>query len=110
MMRRGKRKTTIEEIGKEWKRMFPQMIIQRFISMDKDTVYYETHTWCPLRGTGDVEACYKLMEFDRHMLKTIGGEFVVLQSQAEFGAKTCKVAIRKLGISTSDLTPAWREI
>ena len=104
-MRCGKRKDSIEEVGKEWKRMFP-LEIQQLIKTDEDTVYYETHCWCPLRGSGDVLACYRMMEYDRCMCETLGGQFVVIKSQAEPGNKTCMVAIRKPGKSTDDLIHA----
>jgi len=80
--------------------------MQRFLKNENDTVYYETHTWCALRGTGDVSACYRMMEFDRKMHKTLGGEFVVVHSQAELGRKTCVVAMRKEGGSTNDIEHA----
>jgi len=105
LARFGKRKTTIDEIGEEWKSMFPNDM-QRLVKKDKETVYYETHTWCPLRGAGDVDACYRMMEFDREMHQTLGGEFVVIQSQAEPGRKTCIVAMRKSGKSILDLEHA----
>ena len=106
LVRRGRRMHDIEKIGNEWKRMFPLERMQNITTVNEDTVYAETHTWCPLRGTGDVQACYRMMEFDRCMLETIGGQLVVLQSQAEPGVKVCKIAIRKSGISTKDLIPA----
>jgi hypothetical protein len=96
----------IEGVGKEWKRMFPLEQMQKITTVDEDTVYAETHTWCPLRGTGDVQACYRMMEFDRCMLETIGGQFVVLRSQAEPGVKVCEIAIRESGKSTKDLIHA----
>ncbi len=47
-----------------------------------------------MRGTGDVHACHQLMEFDRTLLETIGGELIVLSSQAQGDAKDCEIAIR----------------
>jgi len=108
LLRQGRRMDNIEEVGKEWKRMFPLEKMQKITNIDEDTVYAETHTWCPLRGTGDVEACYRMMELDRCILETIGGQFVVLRSQAEPGVKVCEIAIRKLGKSTKDLIPAHK--
>jgi len=106
ILKQGKRMYDIEEIGKEWKRMFPLEQMQKITHVNEDTVYAETHTWCPLRGTGYVQACYRMMEFDRCMLETIGGQFVVLRSQAEPGVTVCEIAIRKLGKSTKDLIHA----
>lgn len=105
LVRMGKRRSTIEDMGKEWKSMFPNDM-QRLIKQDADTVYYETHTWCPLRGTGDVTACYRMMEFDRAMHEKIGAQFVVIASQAEAGRKTCVVAMRKSGLPADDLVHA----
>ena len=107
-LRLAKFKEDIVEVGIEWKRMFPHERMQRFISKDDDTVFYETHTWCPLRGTGEVLACYHLMEFDRCLCEKIGGRFVVLKSQAVPGRKTCIIAIRKPGKTISDLIPAHK--
>jgi len=106
LIRQGKRMNDIESVGQEWKRMFPLDSMQKITSVDEDTVYAETHTYCPLRGTGDVHACYRMMAFDRMMLETIGGQFVVLRSQAEPGVTVCEIAIRKPGKSTEDLVAA----
>ncbi|MBA4367575.1 MAG: hypothetical protein C0403_08040 [Desulfobacterium sp.] len=103
LMRGGRRKDTIEEIGWEWKRMFPLESMQEIMAMDDHTVYMRTHTWCPLRGTGDVHACHQLMEFDRALLETIGGRLVVLRSQAQPNVKNCEIAIRMSGKSIDDL-------
>lgn len=105
LARFGRRQDSIEAIGEEWKRMFPNDM-QRLVKKDDETVYYETHTWCALRGTGDADACYRMMEFDREMHRSLGGEFVVIRSQAERGRKTCIVAMRKAGSSTKDLEHA----
>jgi len=108
--RHGQRKIEMEEIGNEWKRMFPLKGMQEILAVDADTIYARTHGWCPLRGTGDVRACFQLMEFDRALLETIGGQFVVLRSQAQPGVKTCDIAIRRLGKSIDDLVPAYKQI
>jgi hypothetical protein len=59
-----------------------------------------------LADTDDVSACYRLMEYDRRLLEHIGGEFVVLESQASPNIRVCRVAIRKKGADTADLIPA----
>src|SRR5690349_8307165 len=79
------------ELGAQWQRAFPsakQVPIKR---IDHGTVYAEIHTPCPLRGSGDVNACHRMMEFDREVLKQAGGQFVVLRSQAEPGRTYCEV-------------------
>jgi hypothetical protein len=46
------------------------------------------------------------MEYDRKMLERIGGQLVVLRSQAEPGVEVCQVAIRKADVSMDELVPA----
>ena len=93
-------------IGAEWQRGFGSAKEVPISSVDDRTVYAEIRTVCPLRGSGDVEACYRTMEYDRAILERIGGSFVVLQSQAEPGVTVCKVAMRRAGVSVDDLVPA----
>ena len=68
----------------------------------KDTkdnaIHTEIHLHCPLRGSGDVNACYKLMNYDRKLMESVGGQLIVLESQANSGKKYCKLAIRKQGV------------
>ena len=78
-------------------------------AVTSDTVFAEIHTPCPLRGTGDVHACYRMMAFDREVLRKANGQFIVLQSQAETGNTFCKVAMRPVGADTADLVPAHRK-
>jgi hypothetical protein len=61
-----------------------------------DEVRAEIRPPCPLRGTGDLEACHRLMAYDRALLAPHGGRLVVLRSQAEPGVHVCEVAIRRL--------------
>ena len=73
-----------------------------------DTVYAEIHTPCPLRGSGDLHACHRMMEYDRRVLEHAGGQFVVLDSQASPGRSHCRVAMRLQGAGIDDLPPAHR--
>ena len=94
------------DLGAQWQRAFPsakQVPIRR---IDNGTVYAEIHTPCPLRGTGDVHACHRMMEFDRAVLERAGGQFIVLRSQAEPGRTWCEVAMRRAGVPVTDLVPA----
>lgn len=94
------------DLGAQWQRAFPsakQVPIRR---IDGDTVYAEIHTPCPLRGSGDVHACHRMMEFDRAVLARAGGQFVVLHSQAEAGRTFCEVALRRGSAPVSDLVSA----
>src|SRR5262249_30259787 len=81
----------------EWQRMFPSKKWVPITKVDADTAYAEIHQACPYRGTGNVEGCHRMMEYDRRMMEKIGGEFVVLRSQAEPGVERCQVAIRRKG-------------
>lgn len=92
--------------GDEWQRMFPSPERVPITGRDERTVYAEIHERCPLRGTGDVHACHRMMEYDRRMLERIGGQLVVLRSQSEPGRTHCEVAIRLAGAPTDDLIPA----
>ena len=106
LIQRGRPQNTLQGVGREWQRMFPTKRMVPIVGQDDQTVYAEIHTHCPLRGTGDTKACYRMMAYDRRMLETIGGQLVVLQSQAEPGRTCCSVAIRVTGASVEDLSPA----
>lgn len=99
--------SSVADLGSQWQRAFPSKKQVPITHVDATTAYGEIHTPCPLRGTGDVHACYRMMEFDRAVLRSAGGEFVVLQSQAA-GHDFCKVAMRPTGLATDDLVPAHR--
>ena len=77
------------------------------VSVDDDTYIAEMHFPCPLKGTGDIDLCYRMVEFDRIMVGKIGGQFTVLRSQAEAGINSCRIAIRPVGVDISDLRPAY---
>lgn len=105
-LKRGQPKTSLRDVVYEWQRMFPSTDMNRIVSVDGQTVHAEVHVQCPLRGTGNVLACYRVMEYDRAMLERIGGQLVVLRSQAEPGVDVCEVALRLQGADTLDLTAA----
>jgi hypothetical protein len=100
---------SVAELGPLWQRSFPSKKQVPIHSITEDTVYAEIHTPCPLRGTGDVHACYRMMEFDRAVLSHAGGQFVVLQSQASPGVKHCRVAMRLKGASLEGLVAAHEQ-
>ncbi|MDR3418725.1 MAG: hypothetical protein P4L83_21335 [Nevskia sp.] len=93
-------------VAREWQRMMPSPKKVPIVEETADTVVAEIHEVCPYRGTGNVRGCHRMMEYDRKMLEKIGGELVVLRSQAEPGVSVCKVALRRKGADLSDLTPA----
>jgi hypothetical protein len=94
------------ELHAEWGRSAPAMARYKFISIEQETIYAEIHSDCALRGSGDLMACHRMMEYDREVLREVGGELVVLESQATPGRHFCKVALRKKGASMEDFTPA----
>ncbi|MEM6831190.1 MAG: hypothetical protein AAF551_11810 [Bacteroidota bacterium] len=46
------------------------------------------------------------MNYDRALMKNIGGSLTVLESQSNSGQQYCRLAIRKLEDPTDDLLPA----
>lgn len=90
-------------LGKAWQKGFPSAKQVPITRITEDTVYAEIHTPCPLRGTGDVMACHRMMAYDRAVVGQAGGQFRVLSSQAEAGNNICKVAIRFEGVGIEDL-------
>ena len=100
----------IEELGTAWQNMMPPdgKAFFKITEITADTAFAEIHLHCPLRGTGNVEACHKLMNYDRSLMKAVGGELIVLESQSNSGKNFCRLAIRKKGANTSDLVPAYQ--
>jgi len=105
-VRRARRQSSLDGIGREWQRMFPDPTEHPITQVENGTVRAEIRTRCPYRGTGNVEGCYRMMEYDRRMMEKIGAQFVVLRSQAEPGVTACQVALRPLGTPIDDLVPA----
>jgi len=89
--------------------MFPSRAFVPIIQNTEETVYAEILGACPVAGTGDVHACYRMMEYDRQLLAHIGGEFVVLESKADPSISVCRIAMRRKGANTADLIPAHRK-
>jgi hypothetical protein len=99
----------VAELGPLWQRSFPAKKQVPIESTSGNTVVAQIHTRCPLRGSGDVQACYRMMEFDREVVRRAGGQFVVLQSQATPGVDFCRVAMRLEGESLEGLVPAHEQ-
>jgi len=95
-------------LAEEWRRLMPSRGMTALNAVDaaSETAYGEILLPCPLRGTGDLRACYRLMAYDRELLRQAGGHLVVVRSQAEPGVATCQVAIRPARLPTGDLVPA----
>ncbi len=100
--------TEARQLAETWKGLMPPDGQEYFKIKEvvEDTAYTEIHLHCPLRGSGNVEACYKLMHYDRKLMQATGGELIVLESQSNSGKNFCRLAIRPKGKSTDDLVPA----
>lgn len=107
---RGPVGPSAQELGREWERLLGAGPFGRITRVDPatDTAYGEIRGRCPLRGTGDLEACHRLMAYDRGLVAPLGARFVVLASQAEPGRTTCEIAIRRADAPSEDLVPAHR--
>jgi hypothetical protein len=93
-------------LGATWQSAFPARKQVPIVGIDEDTAFGEIHTPCPLRGSGDVDACYRMMGYDRAFMRCAGARFVVLRSQAEPNVTVCKIAIRRADLPANDLIPA----
>jgi hypothetical protein len=99
-VKKADEKSTAIESAEEWQRMFPSKKMVPITNIDGDTVHAEIRSECPYRGSGNVEGCYRMMEYDRKMMEKIGSTFIVVKSQAEPGVSHCQIAITK---NTTDL-------
>jgi len=84
-------------LAHEWQRMFPNRDIDHpIVSIDAEqgVALARIETQCPLRATGDIRACHRLMAYDRAMVAQMGGHFEVLSSQSNSGQPYCEVALR----------------
>ena len=102
----AKEAKTLEQLHEEWSRSAPALASYKLTSIESDTAYAEIHSECALRGSGDVGACFRMMEYDREVMRRVGGELVILESQATPGRTFCRVAMRRKGASMADFTPA----
>ena len=107
-LNRPKQAKNAEELAKAWLELMPPDGSEEFKidRIEKDTAFVEIHLKCPLRGTGKVNACYELMNYDRKLMEKVGGNLIVLKSQSQGKRKFCELAIRKKGKSVEDLIPA----
>jgi hypothetical protein len=104
--KKARKQNSIEGITDEWLRMFPKGCCGIDKVVDA-TGYAMVMANCPLVGTGDVHACYRMMEYDRALLREIDAELTVVASSADPRVTDCcKVAIRKQGDKRQDLIPA----
>ncbi|MEI7473819.1 MAG: hypothetical protein WCK67_03490 [bacterium] len=101
-------KDSLEKIAGGWTEQMPKPKEKFPITYLSDTVAIgEIHVHCPLRGTGNLEACYTLMQFDRSIVERMGGKLIVIESQASSQNDYCKVAICKSKDDWDGLKSAW---
>lgn len=93
----------VRALAEAWQEAMPSKRSVPITSVDATTAHAEIHVTCPLRGSGDVAACHRLMAYDRAFAARSGARFVVLQSQAQPGVTVCKVALRRMELDASDL-------
>ena len=77
----------------------------RITEVTEEAAFAEIHLNCPLRGSGDGQACHALMNYDRLLMKVVGGQLEVLESQATSGKTFCRLAIRKVSGGQSEREP-----
>jgi hypothetical protein len=99
---------TPSSLGEEWGRLLGNQKYARIVRIDEttQTAFGEITGYCPLRGTGDVTACHRLMAYDRGLMQPLGANFLVLTSQSEIGRTSCSIAIRPNHLDDSDLVQA----
>ena len=98
---------SLAELGQTWKAMMPpnDQKLFRISEVTEEAAFAEIHLHCPLRGTGDGQACHALMNYDRSLMKAVGGQLEVLESQATSGKTYCRLAIRRADGSQPEREP-----
>lgn len=105
--RNGRPQRDVAAMAEHWRRIFGLEKYWTLERVEDGTAYAEIRFPCSLEGTGDVRACHRLMEYDRALLRKMGGDLVVLRSRADPSVTGgCKVAIRMKGDARRDLVPA----
>ena len=56
------------------------------VQVEDDTAFVEICIRCPLRDSGEAEACCRSMQFDRSLMEASGDELVVMASQSTGGS------------------------
>ena len=110
-LNKADRKATVSDLAHSWKSMMPPdgEAFFHISKVEEKTAYAEIHLHCPLRGTGRVHDCYKLMNYDRQLMDKVGGQLIVLDSQSNSGKNYCRLAIRKKEAKSGDLIPAHKK-
>lgn len=79
----AEKKQGAESIAKEWQRMFGLNDYFRVVQINENEAVCEIHFDCVLAKTGNINACHKLMEYDRAIVRSIGGELTVIESRTD---------------------------
>ena len=100
-------KEALTALGQTWVAMMPpnDQELFRITEVTDEAVFAEIHLNCPLRGSGDGQACHALMNYDRSLMKAVGGQLEVLESQATSGKTFCRLAIRRVNGSQQEREP-----
>lgn len=92
---RAEKKESINDIAVEWQRMFGLDDYFKIIQVNENEALCEIHFDCVLAKKGDLNACHKLMGYDRAIVKAIGGHLTVLESRVDPSVTgPCVVSIR----------------
>lgn len=98
---------SLTALGQTWMAMMPpnDQELFRITEVTEEVAFAEIHLNCPLRGTGNGQACHALMNYDRSLMKAVGGQLEVLESQATSGKSFCRLAIRRAEGSQPEREP-----
>ena len=98
---------SLTALGQTWVAMMPpnDQELFRITEVTDEAAFAEIHLHCPLRGSGDGQACHALMNYDRSLMKAVGGQLEVLESQATSGKTFCRLAIRRANGSQPEREP-----
>ena len=98
---------SLAALGQTWVAMMPpnDEELFRITEVTEESAFAEIHLNCPLRGTGNDQACHALMNYDRSLMKAVGGQLEVLESQAMSGKTFCRLAIRRANGSQPEREP-----
>lgn len=102
------------ELALIWQQLMPRPnsafpLVEESRKSETSIAAGEIHLHCPLRDSGDPVACYRLMEFDRALIRAAGGHLMVLDSQSNSGLQHCTVLMAMEADQFRGLLPAHRK-
>jgi len=103
-LNRPKPTNDLRKLAEIWKALMPPDGQENYkvAKVTNSTAFVEIYLHCPLRGTGKINTCHSFMNYDRTLMKNVGGSLTVLESQSDSGKPYCKLAIRRLGDNIDD--------